>query len=148
MTIIICKLQRKGGSKVEIFGKTYHFKPASGDGSERDIAHTCDIPDSDARALYRLLSIKEAYELADPEAVLPAHPKAEIGQTIGNQKIDPNKPAPVIIKNGDGEEIDLTELGPEPLRLLARDTFGIAVHNKWKDQTVIQKIVEATRNEN
>jgi hypothetical protein len=151
MTKIVCKLQRKGGTKVEnLFGKTYHFKPeklADKDSVDPEIAHVCDIPNEDAAAIHRLLQITSAYVLASDDEVVPAKPKADPGQTIGNEKVDPKKAAPVIIKNSDGEEIDLTTLDPEQLRILARDTFQIKVHHKWPDTTVIAKIVEATRGE-
>jgi hypothetical protein len=147
MTIIVCKLKRKGGTKVEgLFGKNYHFKPASGDGLDPEVHHACDIPNEDAAAIHRLLQISTAYELASADEVVPAKPKADPGQTIGNEKVE-KKGAPVIIKNAEGEEINLSELDPEQLRTMARDTFSIKVHHKWPDQTVIAKIVEATRGE-
>jgi hypothetical protein len=148
MTIIVLKLKRKGGTKIPLFDKIYHFKPASGDGTDPEVPHTCDIPDTDARALYRLLAIKEAYELHDPDAVLPSKPKAEPGQTIGNEKVDPNAAKPVIIKNPDtGEEINLTEMPMEDLAKMAKEQFGIAVHHKWKQPTIIAKIIEKMRGE-
>ncbi len=144
---IVCKLLRKGGTKVEIAKKTYHFKPESGDGTDPEIEHTCDIPFADSTAIWRLLAIKEAYVLKDMDAELPGKPKAEIGQTIGNEKVDPNAPKPIIITDGDGKQIELTALSAEDLRMLAKNEFGIEVHHKWKDQTVIAKIIEKTRGE-
>lgn len=147
-TKIICKAQRPGGTKIELFGEKIHFKPESDKEGE---AHVAVV--NSAQAIHRLLGILEgdnspAFLLADPKAELPAKPKAEPGQVIGNEKKpDPKAPAPVIIKNSDGEEINLSSLDPAPLRELARDTFGIAVHHKWSDATVIAKIVEKTRGE-
>lgn len=54
-TLIECKLHRPGGSKVDIGGTEYHFKPD-------DVGqHVCLIEDVDHRD--RLLSIPEAYRL-------------------------------------------------------------------------------------
>lgn len=149
MTAVICLLKRKGGTEIDnLFGKNYYFKPESGDGTDPKIPHVCEIPDSDAQALYRLLSIKPtAYVLEDPDADLPPRPKAERGQTIGNETKPKVEIKPVIITDGEGVEINLTELSPEDLRAVAKDTFGIKVHHKWPDQTVIAKIVEKTRGE-
>lgn len=143
--ILKCKQKRPGGSKVELFGKIYHFKPENP--ADPEAPHLCAVPFDDARAIHRFLQIKEGYELVDPDQPLPPKPKAEPGQTIGNEK--PKDPAQkdVIIQADDGSEINLSEQGPEELRVLARDAFGIKVHPKWPDQTVIAKIIEKTRGE-
>lgn len=148
-TKIVIKAQRAGGTKLELFGEKLHFKPES---DKEGAPHVAVV--NSAQAIHRLLGIMEgdkspAFMLADPDATLPAKPKLDPGQTIGNQKpADPKAPAPVIIKSESGEEINLSSLDPAPLRELARDTFGITVHHKWADATVIAKIVEATRGEN
>lgn len=145
--VIKCKLKRAGGSKIELFGKTYHFKPDEKQKDDPEAAHVCAVPATEAAAIYRFLQIKEGYELADPSAELPPKPKADPGQTIGNEKPkDPIKDKPIIISDGE-KEINLTELSPEELRVLARDTFKINCHHKWSDQTVIAKIIEKTRGE-
>jgi hypothetical protein len=145
--VFVCKPKRKGGTKVELEGKVYHFKPESGDGTDPEIDHTCAIPDTDAGAIWRLLAIKEAYSLQDPDAVLPAKPKVT-GQTIaGNKSSDPKEVKPTMIANAAGDQINLSVLAPEELRQLAKEEFGIVVHHKWSNQTVIDKIVEKTRGE-
>lgn len=147
-TKIICRAQRPGGTKIELFGEKLHFKPASDKEGEPHVASV-----NGAKAIHRLLGILEgdkspAFLLADADAPIPAKPKAEPNQTIGNEKpVDPKDPKPVVIKNGEGEEINLTAMQPAELRELARDVFGIKVHGKWPDQTVIAKIVEKTRGE-
>lgn len=150
--VIRCKLKRAGGSKIDLYGKTYHFKAEDPANDTPDTPHLCAIPFADARAIYRLLSIREAYELADPDAELPPRPAADPVNTIAAAAATGEKPAakPVIIKNEAGEEINLTELGetaPDKLRELARDTFGVKVHHKWSNERVIQTIVEAMRGE-
>lgn len=146
-TTIKCKLHRVGGSKLDLYGKTYHFKPADpkADPQDKEVPHVCIIPHTEARAIYRLLSIKEAYELADPAEAdsLPPKPKAEAGQTIAGDKADEG-PKDVIIDN-DGEQVNLSKMEAAELRTFARDTFQIKVHAKWSDQNVIQKIIEAMR---
>jgi hypothetical protein len=143
--LIISKAKRNGGTKVDLYGKIYHFKPENA--ADPESPHVCPIPDEDARAIYRLLAIKEGFELADPDAKLPAKPKAEPGQTMAGDKAGKKEAAPIIIQAADGAEINLSELQPEELRALAKDTFQIAVHHKWNDQTVIAKIIEKTRGE-
>lgn len=144
--LIRCKLKRKDGSEINLFDKAYHFKPAAGKEDDPKADHTCAIPFDDAKAIYRLLSIKEGYELVDPDAELPPRPSAEAGQTIAGAAAAVDK-KPVIITNEDGSEINLTALDATALRELARDTFKLKVHHKWTDESVIQKIVEATRGE-
>jgi hypothetical protein len=143
------KLKRAGGTKIELGGKEYHFKPEDKALKPEDPAfmeadHVCEIEDADT--VHRLVvGIREGYEPVDPDAEIP-QPTKKAAQTItgtSSQKKEPG--APIIIKNGDDEEINLSALEPDALRALAKGTFGINVHYKWTDETVIAKIVEATR---
>ena len=52
---IECILIREGGSKVEIDGKTYHFKPSD----DHDGRHVCTVTDQDA--ISRFMAVPEAY---------------------------------------------------------------------------------------
>lgn len=54
--LIECKIQRPGGSVIELFGREYHFVPAT------DGCHVCDV--DDPAAVDRFLEIPEAYRLA------------------------------------------------------------------------------------
>lgn len=146
--LLRCKLKRAGGTKIEnLFGKNYHFKPAEGDKSEAP-DHVCAIPFDDAQAIHRLLRIKEAYELVDADAELPAAPAAATNtQTIANDRANPNGPKPIIIKDGDGNEFDLTNMPLEEIRQFAKDQFGITCHHKWNKETVATKIMEKLREE-
>lgn len=143
--IIKCLLKRVGGTKVELNGKVYHFKPVAGKADDPDEPHIASV--EDPAHIWRLLSIKEAYALLDPEEPLPARPKAEPGQVAPFAGKAEKVVTPVKITSDDGTEIILTDLTPEDLRTLARDTFKIVVHHKWSDQTVIAKIIEKTRGE-
>lgn len=148
--LIACKQKRAGGSKIPLLGSTFHFKlldPVA-DKDNPDADHVAAIPFDRADVIYRLLAIKEGFHLVDPDAELPPRPVKKAGEVvaIGNQKPE-NEKKPIIISDGE-KEINLAELTPEDLRILARDTFKIAVHHKWNDQTVIAKIIEKTRGEN
>jgi hypothetical protein len=139
---IVCKSKRLGGSKIDLYGESYHFKPAD---ASPDAPHVAEIPAAHARQIHRLLSIKDTYELLDPDAELPARPAPEQGQTVAAAIAGAKPPAaPVIIQSGD-EQIDLTTLSREDLAKLAKEEFKIAVHHKWSEQTIIAKVIEAMR---
>lgn len=145
---IICKLKRKGGTKADFNGKTYHFKPESGDGTDEEVKHSCIFQDEDAVAIYKFLSIKSAYELADPDAELPARPREASGQTMAADKANggTQEVKPIVVSDGENT-YTLTEMEKEDLAALAKNTFGISVHHKWSEQTIIAKIIEKTRDE-
>jgi len=77
--LIKCKQKREGGSKIEIGGSTYHFKPEAGDGD-----HVCEV--ADKNHIGRFLSITEGYELAGDD-----------------KPVEPDKPDPVNPENNGGE---------------------------------------------
>lgn len=151
---IECILKRKGGTKIELFGKNYHFKPEDAalkqdDPAYMEAQHVCEIDDDSA--IHRLcVGIKEGYKAVDPNAAIPKPTKTVNAQTIINSQtgkvVEPAKP--IIITDGEGAEINLSAMEPEALRALAKNTFEINVHHKWPDSTVIAKIVEKTRGEN
>lgn len=143
MALIRCKLIREGGTKVEIHGKTLHFRPATGDQSESP-DHVCEVENPDS--IHRLLKIKEAYELVDPAEELPAPTGKSYGsgQAIANDQAVKEKGAPIIISNGE-EEINLSDMDLEPLRALAVSAFDIKPHHKWSRETIIAKIIEKNR---
>ena len=129
-------IKRQGGTLIEgLFGNNYHFAP------DADGNHICDV--EDPAAIHRLLSIKEGFALVNPDEQLPAKPSAP-AQSIHSEKAERAPSAPVVISDGE-REYNLTDMDMEPLQILARDTFGIKVHHKWVKDTIIAKIVEATR---
>jgi hypothetical protein len=147
---IACKLKRAGGSKIDLHGKIYHFKPT--DPANPEAPHVCAVPFEDAAAIHRLLQIREGYELVDSDAELPPKPAPDKGQTIHAAKAgagEASKPegAPVIIKNAAGDEINLSVMERPELAQLAKDEFGITPHHKWPPTTIIAKILEAMRGE-
>lgn len=139
---ITCLLKRAGGSKVELYGKHYHFKPA--DATDPEAPHVAEIPKADARQIYRLLAIKGAYLQTDPAEELPARPAAAAGQTIHGDRAASGQVKPVIVRY-DGQDYNLAEMEPEALQLFAKDTLKIRLHHRWDKQTVIAKIIEAAR---
>jgi hypothetical protein len=145
--LIACKQRRGGGSKIPLLGLTVHFKVADDQKDNPEAEHVAAVPFARADVIYRLLAIKEGFHLVDPDAELPPRPAKAVGVTvaIGNQPAVAEK-KPILISDGE-KEINLAELSAEELRILARDTFKIAVHHKWPDQTVIAKIIEKTRGE-
>lgn len=63
-----CLLKRPGGTVVDLFGTSYHFRP------ENDPAglgrHVCDVPNK--AHFQRLMQIPEAYTILDDETPAPA----------------------------------------------------------------------------
>ena len=102
--LIECKIRRQGGTRVELFGKRYHFVPAeTGE-------HVCEVEDEDA--IDRLLEITDAYrraragvriaELVPPEPVPTAAPPRQPQQSI--RRFIPEG-APIHIREMDREQL-------------------------------------------
>lgn len=143
-TILIQSLiRRAGGSKIDLYGKQYHFKPES---EAEDARHVCAVPSEDAAAIHRFKQIPEGFKILADAADLPAAPKAPAGQTVHADQDTAKQPAaPVFLTSPEGEQIELTAMNREQLNAFAKDNFEIKVHHKWSDDTVIQKILEAAR---
>lgn len=114
---IECILRREGGTRAEIGGTTYHFKPVD----LPDAPHLADIADREHIA--RFLSITEGYRLAESEsegvaAVIVEAPVTPVTPTHSHQMpapVTPVEPAtvaePVIGDNYDDLDRDaLAEL--------------------------------------
>lgn len=92
---IECLVKREGGSTVELFGKTYAFKP------QPDGAHVAEIEDADAQD--RFLSIAEGYRVyrpgraAAPAPEKPKAPKVATALLLGSD----NHPDPISINGTD-----------------------------------------------
>jgi len=70
--LIVSKIERKGGSRITVSGKTYDFTP-----NEKTGLHMCEVEDKDHAA--RLISISEGFEAFDPkdaEELLCSEPSA------------------------------------------------------------------------
>lgn len=141
-------IRRAGGTKIELYGEKYHFKPES---AADDALHVCAIPFDHAAQIHRLLAITSGYALVDPNADLPGKPKAAPVQTIHADKAaaeEDKAPAPVepvTIQGPDGKDIVLTAMDRPELVQFAKEHFKIAVHHKWSPATIIAKILEAMR---
>lgn len=79
-----CLLKRPGGTVVDLYGTTYHFK------AENDPAglgrHVCDIPN--AKHLQRLMQIPEAYAILDDDPA-PAPAPAPVITTPAPVPVNP-----------------------------------------------------------
>lgn len=60
--LIVSKIERQGGSRITVSGKTYDFEP-----NEKTGLHMCEVADKDHAA--RLLAISEGFEAFDPDDV-------------------------------------------------------------------------------
>lgn len=144
-------IRRAGGSKIDLYGKQYHFKPEN---DTEDARHVCAVPVEDAAAIHRFKQIPEGFTILADAADLPAAPKAPSGQTVHADQAAPAADAPALIQKApvepvwleNGEDrVELTAMTREQLNAFAKDNFEIKVHHKWSDDTVIQKILEAAR---
>jgi len=137
--LVQSKLHRPDGTVIDLHGKKHHFKP-----NDKG-HHVCEI--DDPKTLHRLVKeIPEGYKLYEPDAVLPALAprQQEDVHPLMQQSKNPAVPTTMVISNGE-ESIDLMALDIEQLRTLAKETFDLRIHHKWSDQTIREKIVEATR---
>lgn len=154
-TILIQSLiLRAGGSKIDLYGKQYHFKPD--DAADPDAIHTCAVPVEDAAAIHRFKQIPEGFKILGDLDDLPPAPKAPASQTIHADKIEGQAavvaPAviekapvePIFLENGD-DKVELTAMSRDELNAFARENFDIKPHHKWSDDTLIGKILEAAR---
>lgn len=117
--LIECRIKRAGGSKVTLWGKTYHFAPGP------DGRHVCDIRDQ--AAAEQLLAIPEGYRPAPGlDAPMP----------------DPAKPADEGVDGADhdAEAINLDALEREDLVELHSTHFGRPPPPKMKDETLRAKL--------
>lgn len=128
--------------------------------------HVCDV--TDAAHIRRLIvGIPEGYRQYEKGEAIPAAPvetpaQAEVHPMVAAQqraqeqrdaemaKIAQAKAEadakPIVISDGENE-INLSTMELDELKALAKNSFGITVHHKWKEDTIRAKIVEATRRE-
>ena len=120
---IECKLKRPGGTKADIGGVTYHFKPANpNDPNSPDL---CDVKDK--FHAQRFLGIAEAYCLPGdaPMAIAP-EPVAP-----------PQAPAPASVA---AEETPLEDKSDEELRSIIKEVTGRTPHPNTSREKLIAKI--------
>lgn len=85
--LIECKLKRQGGSKIDIGGTAYHFKPAS---DEPGAPHLCDVKDK--LHAQRFLGIAEAYCLPGDVPVLPGDEPLTKPEPVASTAAAPTPP--------------------------------------------------------
>lgn len=102
---------REGGSKVEVFGKEYHFKP------QPDGCHVADVEDDDHIDL--LLAISEGYRIY--------RPKVKPEATAPKPDDNPAKPEAPF---SDLSNLIVSEMSDDDLRLFATEVMGIPAKNK------------------
>lgn len=123
---IVCTLLRQGGTVVDFDEKfppaaKYHFKPETDGGP-----HVTEV--TEKKHIARLLSIPEAYEMYDPDAVIEAAP-----QTDAPQETDAVAAPPT----GD---VPLDQKTDEELREYAKEKYGKTFHHNTKTATILAEI--------
>lgn len=119
MATIESKIRRSGGSKIDIGGVEYHFKPA--DEKQPEAAHVAEVQDK--AHIKRFLEISEAYQLAD-------------GCVADADEGDDD--AGMVIVNGE-EKVDLMALGKAKLVTFAKDN-GFEVVTTGNAQSIREQI--------
>jgi hypothetical protein len=134
MAKIECKIKRAGGSKIDIGGVDYHFKPTS---DAEGAPHVCEVKDEEHIA--RFLEIRDGYKLVGAAEKQPA-PDTDAGGGDGNDEEDTSR---MVIKNGD-ESIDLMELGKGKLVAFAKDA-GFEIDKTANAQAIREQIYKQAK---
>lgn len=128
---IECKLKRPGGSKIDIGGVTYHFRPENE--NDPHSPHVCDVKDK--RHAQRFLGIPEGYCLPGdapaPESPTPPAPPAANETSSG--PVDTGNPAP-------STETPLEAKSDDELREIIKEVTGSYPHPKTGREKLIAKI--------
>lgn len=158
--LIVSKIERQGGSRITVSGKTYDFTPNAKTG-----LHMCEVADKDHAA--RLLSISEGFEAFDPDdakdLAVPTEPENSPEQRLEDQ-IEPggNEPGddngePDAESDAQAEEAEaklenaiepdqddgLEELGDLDLTHAYEDAVGKPPATNMKRATMIKHIRKA-----
>lgn len=121
-----CKLKRDGGTKIDLDGVEYHFKPL------KDGAHVAEV--TDEAHLERLQQIPEAYKPYKGEAEFPvAKPGSETADEETSDGDD--EPTEFLVTDKDGKDADLGKMTKQQLLDFAT-AEGIAVTVTKKDSLV------------
>lgn len=140
---IECKLKRHGGSKIDVGGTTYHFKPANP--NDPNSPHLCDVKDKNHAQ--RFLGISEGYCLpGDAPAQKPAAPVAPppspTDQTVASTEQAPADPAtaPVVASTEPSEQVPLEAKSDDELREIIKEATGRYPHPNTSREKLIAKI--------
>lgn len=148
--LIVSKIERPGGTRVEFPGVVYHFKPR-----DDDPRHVAEV--ETPAHIRRFLEVREGFEAADAEeeaAFLaemgaPEGPEARLEAAVATQGAAPDDPEipddpqarlEVAVEPGDDELEDLDDAG---LAVAYRDALGEKPHPNAKRETLITKIRQA-----
>ncbi len=133
--LIECILKLKADRVVDVHGTDVVFK-------NKDGKYVAEVEDQDIA--HRLLQIREGYRKVNATDVDPV-PTGKFKKQVVTETDTKPKGAPIIIKNDEGESVNLSEMALEDIQKMAREDFGLTVHYKWSVETIAAKIVEAMR---
>ena len=137
---IVCTLKRLGGTKIELFGKTYHFKPAGSDG-----IHIAEV--TDPKAIKQLLNIPEAYheedkppvkavveeEITDPYLAIEHMQNAELAQWAKGKGINPKSKQSIADYAGKTFDTDLEFNASVKTADLIREVMRMELEENFDD---------------
>lgn len=138
--LIECKLKRQGGSKVDIGGIVYHFKPNTNDPGD---PHLCDVKDK--LHAQRFLGIAEGYCLPGdapeptPEPVVStAVERTAEANEANDNPADADDEAPALPPAAD--DVPLESKSDAELREIIKEATGSYPHPKTGRDKLLAKI--------
>jgi len=132
--LIELKIKRQGGTKVDIDGQNYHFKPAN---DNPDAPHVAQVTNEEHIA--RFLAITEGYRIAPDstaQAAAAASGTAPTGSASTNTGTGTSQPEAkgLVLKRGD-EEVNLKDMSRSKLLAFCAEN-DIEVTTKMKAMNV------------
>lgn len=135
---IECVLKREGGTKIEMDGVEYHFKP------QADGAHVADI--ADRKHIGKLLTIPEGYLIYDAEQVAKPAPAADDSDDDqGNAAPASTEAAASAPQEPATEKTEGDDKagGLADLKAKFEAKFGRKPHHKWNAERIAAELAEA-----
>lgn len=133
---IECKLKREGGSHIDFGSVVYHFAP------DKNGSHVAEVTDKDH--IGRLLSINEAYQIADDDAPAPKTKSVPVKEE--SQKAESDTGGDDDTGDDEGGESDEEAQAAATVRAgLVADylkAFGKNPHHKLTDDSIRAKLAE------
>ncbi|MCY1167375.1 hypothetical protein D9M73_73360 [compost metagenome] len=134
-----CKLKREGGTKVEIGGVEYHFKPLP------DGAHVAEVTEEDHIA--RFYQIPEAYKAykGDADTATAASTAAAGGTGDGD---DADEPTEFLVTDGKGNDADLGKMNRAELLAFAdKEEIALTVPRNSSREKILAAVFGACTEE-
>lgn len=128
--LIECKLKRQGGTKVDIGGIVYHFKPNTNDSGD---PHLCDVKDK--LHAKRFLGIAEGYCL--PGDAQEQTPEPVVSATEVDDKPVVDEP-PALPPAAD--DVSLESKSDAELREIIKEATGSYPHPKTGREKLLAKL--------